>query len=668
MRPTGSLLHYFWSTACENLLVIMSGTKVSFKNMYKNNTHPHNFRKDINGLRAVAVLAVLLFHMFSYLQGNSSSFDYFGGGYIGVDIFFVISGYLMTSIIIRRLSADSFSVWGFWKQRAARICPALLLVVALVLFVGFFTQVPYLYLETCREAMRSLLFISNFWFARDEGYFAEAVVNKSLLHTWSLSVEWQFYLIYPLLLWAWAKFCSLRTLPHFIAALFILSLGVSFLLTDNKSYFMLYTRAWELLIGGIIFTLPPLKLTSGLSRILEVTVLAVIFINIALAKPMQGWEPWQVLPSILASAVLLWLNVERSLLSNVVFQYTGKISYSMYLIHWPVIVFCSKLGLLSNALPIFGFIVVYSAMSYHFIETKRRWHWFILVLYILAIVGAQIETKLKGVTPFNDNPIGTMRYHDAYYGGKDIPQKGEIYYGEISGDPKLVIFGDSYARQYANFLNKKVPFVGVFSDGHMEFKKSHVYPIFKELPPEVYHVYFNNYTKILDATTAQSVVFAHNWSIYLDNENVKEGYQVEPSDQDERRTAIAESILYLADNYQDKNIYIVGQPFADPRSGEDCLILKNSNHKFISSIFSFLDCPYIVKPDFTKPNEYNAFLKSVCAQRTNLHFIDPSLPLCQGENCRVVTDDNLLIFSDGTHMSLSGAEIVGDYILKQIMH
>ena len=627
----------------------------------------NNFRQDINGLRAVAVLAVLLFHMFSYLKGTSSSFDYFGGGYIGVDIFFVISGFLMTAIIVRRLKAGTFSVWDFWKRRATRICPALLAVCVLVLLVGFVIQPPYVYEESCREVMRALLFISNFWFARDQGYFADAVVNKSLLHTWSLSVEWQFYLVYPLLLWAWAKFCSLRTLPHFIAALFIVSLGTSFVLTDNKSYFMLYTRAWELLIGGIIFTLPPLKFNPPLSRFLEVTALLVIFLNMALAEPMQGWEAWQVLPGVVASALLLCLKVERSLLSNVVMQYIGKISYSMYLIHWPVISICSKLGLLHHFVLLSGFILAYSVLSYHLIETKRSWHWAIVIIYVATGSLGQVGVRYDGATYFNDNYLGGKSYHETYYGGRDIPEFGSIYHGTTPGTDKVMLIGDSYIRQYANYLNQqKIPFVGVFSDGQMQFNNVHVWPVFKKLPDSEYQIYFENYSRVLAQTSASKVVIGHNWRNYLLNCNLGVQYGAQPQEQEQRKQAVIAGVLDLVDHYQSKDFYLIGLPIVDPRVGEDCILLKNSRHPLIRDIFSSLDCPHIIAADFTLPNLINQFLRSICEQRSNLHFIDPNEALCRDGLCRVITDEELLVFSDGAHLSLAGAAIVGSYLLEQL--
>ena len=627
----------------------------------------HKFRKDINGLRAVAVLGVLLFHLFSYLKFHQTfpELDLFSGGYVGVDIFFVISGFLMTAIIVRRLQAGTFSVWQFWKRRAARICPALLAVVILVLAVGFWLQFPQVYRETCREAMRALLFITNFWFARDQGYFTDAVVNLTLLHTWSLSVEWQFYLLYPLLLLCWAKFLSLRTLPYFIGGLLAVSLGVSFALSYNDAaYFMLYSRAWELLIGGLIYMLPPLKLRPVITRMLETAALLVILLNMALAQPMQGWEPLQVLPGTAACALMLWLNVERSLLSNVVLQYTGKISYSLYLIHWPVIAICSKLGLLHYYLPLIIGIVAYSALSYHFIETKRRWHWSVLLVYFLMIGLSQAEVKRDGATPFNHIPKLTGINEDSNYGGTGIPHKGKIFYGKLPGIPQLIIAGDSYAREYGNFLNNHLPFIGVFSDGQLHFDKVWISPNAVADPIELSHLYWQNLQQVLSKTQIKDVIIAQNWAYYLyDNKQLTKDIAF-PLDTEERRKAVAQGILALADQYHDKEFYLIGQTVTDPLSMKDCVLLKNSD-QYAHRIFNSLECPRYTAAPIGK-HEMNELLSRIVSQRPNLHLIDPNPSICKDGLCMTITDQNLMVFSDGTHLSLAGAELFGRYILQQI--
>ena len=166
------------------------------------------YRPEIDGLRAVAVLGVILFHF-----GLG-----FPGGFVGVDVFFVISGFLITGILLRQLSENRFSLTDFWARRVRRIAPAALVVVIVTLIIGYFLNSPDRYSSLARSAMAHLVMASNCYFTRDQGYFAESSDLEPLLHTWSLSVEEQFYLIFPLLMiFFWKKYrtqlCLLYTSP-----------------------------------------------------------------------------------------------------------------------------------------------------------------------------------------------------------------------------------------------------------------------------------------------------------------------------------------------------------------------------------------------------------------------------------------------------------------------
>lgn len=165
------------------------------------------FRKDINGLRAIAVIAVVLFHF------NAS---WLPGGFAGVDVFFVISGFLMTGIIFRGIEQDNFSILNFYIARANRIIPALALLCFVLLVFGWFYLTPLEYQSLGKHAASSVSFLSNFTYWSEAGYFAAASHEKWLLHTWSLSVEWQFYIIYPLMLVAMRKFISIKTMKFMI--------------------------------------------------------------------------------------------------------------------------------------------------------------------------------------------------------------------------------------------------------------------------------------------------------------------------------------------------------------------------------------------------------------------------------------------------------------------
>ncbi|AWM80891.1 hypothetical protein DKL61_11340 [Gammaproteobacteria bacterium ESL0073] len=172
-------------------------------------------RKDINGLRALAVLSVLLFHF------NPS---FIPGGFVGVDVFFVISGFLMTSIIFRGMESNSFNFISFLKTRAIRIIPALLVTIVITLLAGFIFIEPLSYKIIGEHASSSLLFVSNILYWSESGYFDLDAYNKFLLHTWSLSVEWQFYIIYPLILIVLKRYFTLNIIKNLVVLLTIIFL------------------------------------------------------------------------------------------------------------------------------------------------------------------------------------------------------------------------------------------------------------------------------------------------------------------------------------------------------------------------------------------------------------------------------------------------------------
>lgn len=293
------------------------------------------FRSDINGLRAWAVVAVVLYHF---------AVPGFAGGFVGVDVFFVISGFLMTGIISGGLQRGTFTLWRFYLARARRIMPALLLLCAVVLALGWFLMMPKEYETLGRHARDSLLFTSNLRYLSESGYFASAAHEKWLLHTWSLSVEWQFYLLLPLLLMVVWKFSPQRRAllaAHLLVALLSLAWCVALTLDNSgKAFFSLWSRAWEMLAGGILFLLGDrLSLSTGVLRLLELVGIALIVAAITLLDASSLWPGWLALLPVSGALLVLLTQQQGSWLTgNGVVQWLGTRSYSIYLWHWPLVV------------------------------------------------------------------------------------------------------------------------------------------------------------------------------------------------------------------------------------------------------------------------------------------------------------------------------------------
>lgn len=253
-----------------------------------------HFRKDINGLRAIAVLAVVLFHF---------NENWMPGGFAGVDVFFVISGFLMTGIIFRGIDKKRFSIINFYIDRANRIIPALALVCFVLLCFGWFYLTPLDYKALGKHALGSIGFISNIIYLKESGYFDAASHEKWLLHTWSLSVEWQFYIIYPLALVILRKLISEKTTKTVLLLGTILGFIFCVFSTykwPDAAYYLLPTRAWEMMMGGIAY-LYPFTLNEKKKKVIEWSGLALIASSYAFIDKENSWPGYLALLPVLGS-------------------------------------------------------------------------------------------------------------------------------------------------------------------------------------------------------------------------------------------------------------------------------------------------------------------------------------------------------------------------------
>ena len=293
-------------------------------------------RRDIDGLRAVAILPVLLFH--AHVPG-------FSGGYVGVDIFFVISGFLITGIIAREIDADRFSILRFYERRFRRIVPALSVMILTVLAASAWLYFPGDLEGVPRSALAASVFASNVWFFTDTGYFAGGADVKPLLHTWSLAVEEQYYIGFPILLMLLARFAPRRRIAA-ITGMALCSLGLAILLqrdTSGFTFYLLPTRAWELFAGALLAlgAVPAIRPRWLRETIAWGGVAAVAF-AVAFYDRTTVFPGMAALPPVLGAAAMLHAAPGTSVgrcLSQPLPVGVGLISYSLYLWHWPLFVF-----------------------------------------------------------------------------------------------------------------------------------------------------------------------------------------------------------------------------------------------------------------------------------------------------------------------------------------
>ncbi|MBB1474347.1 acyltransferase family protein [Shewanella sp. SG41-3] len=352
------------------------------------------FRKDINGLRAIAVVAVVVFHF------NAS---WMPGGFAGVDVFFVISGFLMTGIIFRGVDRREFSLIKFYIARANRIIPALAFLCLVLLAFGWYFLTSTDYMNLGKHVASSIAFISNVTYWTESSYFDSSSQEKWLLHTWSLSAEWQFYIIYPLAIVVLRKMLSDNVLKIGI----VLGTVIGFLFCvvatykwPSSAYYLLPTRTWEMMIGGVAY-LYPFSLPQKRKKWLEWGGLVLIVGSYLLITKDSPWPGYLAIFPVLGSFLIIQAQRNNSFItSNIISQKLGAWSYSIYLWHWPIVVLIYYFSLKIYFVYIGILLSIFIGfLSHKYIEKqnfKKDYHRLLDYLYCLPIQMLLVVMLLSG--------------------------------------------------------------------------------------------------------------------------------------------------------------------------------------------------------------------------------------------------------------------------------
>lgn len=335
-----------------------------------------NYRREIDGLRALAVLPVILFH---------AGFELFSGGFVGVDVFFVISGYLITTIILAELEQEKFSIVNFYERRARRILPALFLVMLVCIPFAWVLLTPADLNSFAKSLIAVPLFVSNIFFWRDGGYFETAAELKPLLHTWSLAVEEQFYVLFPLFLmffWKLGKRWILVTLVFvFLASVSLAQWGAY--AKPDASFYLLPTRGWELLIGTFaalyLSRANRKEFSKGISDFFGwVGVALILYAVFAFSKATPFPGLYALVPTLGTVLIILFATRQTTVgkfIGNNLFVGVGLMSYSAYLWHQPVLAFARHWSKELDQILILllvTLVLVISYFSWRFIEQPFR--------------------------------------------------------------------------------------------------------------------------------------------------------------------------------------------------------------------------------------------------------------------------------------------------------
>ncbi|PHI29479.1 acyltransferase family protein [Budvicia aquatica] len=433
------------------------------------------YRSDIDGLRAVAVLFVLIFH---------GGLSFFPSGFIGVDIFFVISGFLITSIINKSIIDSSFSLSDFYIRRLWRLQPALLAVIIFTLVLATIFYLPKDFIDYAKSAKYTTLFTSNQYFERTTtGYAAPDTAYLLLLHTWSLSIEWQWYLLLPIGILVLHRFLPRRYLVLATIIIALCMLVVSLYLSDkypNKSYYFLSSRIFEFMVGSIIAILgqDSFKLKTNTTSILGLLSLGALIYSATRTDIILGYPNHHAVIVSVATAVLIFIGSSGNGLASRILSlsplvFIGSISYSLYLWHWPIFSIARYLGLTETLLFKIGcftltFIAAY--LSYIFIEKpfrKKRVTIFksiIILVFIPAIFFFLLQAIIQKHNGFSSRfgteyvrIENTLKEHESPYrqsclnGNVDGKDKNCII-GEIESNRKALLIGDSNSNHFWSFF------------------------------------------------------------------------------------------------------------------------------------------------------------------------------------------------------------------------
>jgi len=644
-----------------------------------------SFRSDINGLRAIAVISVLFYH-FGIIG--------FGGGYVGVDIFFVISGFLMTKIIVTKIETNKFSLKDFYIARGKRIIPALLGVVSAVLILGYFYLTPFDYKILGWHGMSAVGFFSNIVFSHRSDYFDVSSQVQWLLHTWSLAVEWQFYMVFPLLLIGLKKLKNGRFFKVGVIILFIFSLFMAVTLTHKlptMSFFTLPTRGWEFLTGGLVFLYP--KKNRRFKYLFEIGLLFILLSVVSYSSQLDFPGYWAILP-VLGTALIIYENRESKILNNRLSQYLGVISYSLYLWHWPVVVAMKYFDIEFNLLNVITALLLsifLAHISYIFIEQVFRQKlkakkkpdfevistiisaslivWFISYgVFKFDGIPLRVSKSVRAAEVIDKDP-SLNRHECISFNYKKESGIAKCVIGDKTIKPSVAILGDSHAQAGAygilQVLKEKNRSALLYSYSSCPPVLGAVFPL-KWKENRCGNVNKLTYDKISKDKNIKDIFLISRWPLYLHgfNEgggrNIYISFENKLSDLKKRIKDYSEAIVKTTCGLKaaGRNVYII-LPVPEmykntPEELAKSRLLYNRDIKVSISL-----------------NEYNKRNKEVIAafnkakEKCGVTLLDVRPYMCNDKICSAIINGESL-YRDSDHLSLFGSALL-EPLYKKIL-
>ncbi len=641
-----------------------------------------SYRPDIDGLRAIAVLSVVFYH---------AGFNIFSGGYVGVDVFFVISGYLITTIIAREIEAGEFSLVRFYERRIRRIFPALYVVIPLVLLAASIFYSANNFAQTSQGAMAATLFMSNVLFWTESGYFAAPTTLKPLLHTWSLAVEEQFYIVFPLLMLLIMRYVKKWYKPVLGAfALTSFLLNIYYTKEDpSAAFYFFHLRAWELLVGGLLaINIVPISTNRVIRNLCSLGGLAGILVSVFLYTKNTAFPGASALLPTLGTALIIFSGINGDsfvgkILSLPPLVFVGKISYSLYLWHWPIISFgkycvIQEPTIMEQIIWVAASIAL-AALSWQFVERPFRSKSFLVKPKIFMAAGSMmlLTFAAAGVIDLNHGMPGFLNNNELVTSAEAEPlqQQAECVndvfdsigstfcrVGEKTSARTFLVWGDSHAAALNAAVGasaKKYGEAGYLIADNMcppllDANRS------EESSRKIPCGAFNNMVvKYLKGNpTIKTVILAGRWTLSAEGTRYKgeEGPDITLIDQQAAAPGAANEEIF--ENGIDRTIKTLIQL---NRKIVIVLPIPEIGYDVPSSYFIALrtgrDINKMIAPtleEYLQRNRFVIDLMDGIQNRYHVQLLDPTQALCSQDTCKIVVDGNLL-YADSHHLSTFGS-------------
>ena len=650
---------------------------------------PKIIRHDVDLLKALAIVAVVMYHFFDLTNASMlTSVSLFSGGYVGVDIFLVISGYLITSGIFYNFYKSEFSFKDFYIRRFLRIVPPLTVMMIVVAAIGFFLVFPDIYKELGTEIKKCLTLLGNYRFYKDGGYFSLDSSGKLLLHTWYLCITFQFYLVWPVIFVLLKKLFGIKNLKYSVLLLFVVSLFYPFISTKN-GYLLTEFRLWELLSGATLCLFSS-DISRSVNKINSSSLLQLLFFAVVLLSvfvvplySVNTWTPYVSLLTVVFTLLVLASNSNKTILKSSQLEAIGKSSYSIYLWHWPVFIFALRLDLSTSLLDILVLVLVLifvSFVSYKYIEKVKFNFKYALLLFVVAYLVGLCITKTDGSNYLKKYMVKelSMMVNDSLdlpkeYKPSIFMQENKIpvmHYGLQTETPHIFFIGDSHNEHYNYYLENinKVPVFSMVSEATIAYGQHFANNKVKSIVGlKERQTFYDLYKKMLNVLKpGDKVVLANRWDLYYTEYLLDSNLRNKDYNFPKYVKVLVEDITEQVKLHPELQFYIVGEGILVSSQVVNCLKI-DLKESFLKNILNSDKCKSTKNFFDDKVNSINDTFIELTKNYKNIHFIERNKPLELNKGFyKTYSDDGIPLFFDDAHFSSEGGVLVGKYLMDEI--